>query len=290
MTQTAMILDYNYIRSSDAAIIMGVDPEKTLIDLFVENKTQAEITKKTDTNEWQNLRSEAIREASAKIGAAYSSKKIRHKDHAFIEAHLDGIDEAHGSIIMIRFLGKENHDDASNGKIAEKYKAIIQHNLMVAQQKVAYFISINGSQVDKDKIASVRIEADIQYQQELLKKEIEWFETLESDTCPIDKKYLKLAEAYRQAKIKQEEAKNEVDAARKSILDSIGVESGAKSIDLGLVKITTTSKKGNVDYDALLKAHGLDKSEKERYRESPTEITSVTLTSPSRLSVLTEYL
>lgn len=290
MTQTTMILDCNFIRSTDAAAIMGVDPDRSLIDLFVEAKIGTKVIKKTDTSDWQNLRNEAIREVSEKIGAAYSSKKIKHKDHEFIEASIDGIDEEHGSIIMIRFLGKENHDDASNGIISEKYKAIIQHNLMVTQQKVAYFISINSSQIENDKIVPVEVKADIEYQRALLKKEIEWFEAVKSDICPIDNKYLKLAETYRQAKIKSNEAEKEVEAARKTILENIRVEAGAKSIDLGLVKVTTISKNGNVDYDALLKAHGIDESEKDRFRKKPTEITSVTLTTPSRESVLTKYL
>jgi len=261
-------LNWRRIGSSDAPIIMGVSPYQTPYQLW-ENKTLGKEVKSTWSMERGKQLEESARQCfEKKMGVFVRPACFDSKTHSFMTASVDGIDLDQKVLVEIKCLGKENHALAKKGKVPEHYMPQLQHQLEVLGLNGMYYFSFDG----QDGVI-VEVARDDKYVSELVKKEGNFWECLNSMTAPelttrdyadldpaaeiLVKEWLTLSEA-----IKSHE--KEEKRLREELL-KLSEDRNVKGFGL---MITKSICKGAVDYDSIPELMGVDR---EKYRKAPTK-------------------
>lgn len=255
------------IGASDAPIIMGVSKWKTPLQLWEEHiygKSQ-----ETTLSMQKGKDIEPIARAQINFDHAmnYQPVCMQLKARDWMIASLDGWDETGPlpKILEIKYASREDHEVCLDGKVPDHYYPQLQHQMLVAGCKEALYLSMyQGIGV------KVIVEKNEDYCQELLKKEEEFYDMLNSFKAPEaterdivevnDDTALILARSYRAVQSKLDELTKEKEEIRDLLIKS----AGHPRVNIGGLKLRKDFVKGRVDYDAIEILKTIDK---EQYRK-----------------------
>lgn len=249
------------ITSSDAAIIMGVNPWKTPYQLYLQKLDIIPADEENDAMRWGKDNEEAARQClERKTGLAFFPEVLFHSEHAWMMTSLDGIT-----------LDKENICELKcpttyKPNMSDHYFAQIQHHLACSSAKSCfYFPYYNGDG------EYIEIYPNKEYIDSLIKKEEDFYLCLINHTPPplTDQDYVMRSDdswkitAEKWMQLSQQIAKLEKEEKnlRKELI-AMASNKNAQGFGIRLSKII---RRGQINYDAIpeLKDLNLDVYRKE---------------------------
>ncbi len=259
-----------FIGSSDASAIMGVSPWDTALSLW-ETKLGLRMPKNLSFAMARGIELEqAARDKMQELtGMEFKPKRIFSQEYPYMMANLDGISEFDQYSVEIKCPGSADHASAIAGVVPTKYYPQLQHQMIVSGHKIMYYMSYTPN----DPIV-LKVEADEDYQRDLIEKEREFFNCLRNFKEPekIDRDYSKRSDTcWRDAAQKyiglssmKKQLDEQVEEARNALL----LLAGDQSSEGCGVKVIKSSRKGNVQYAKIPDLQNVDL---EYYRSPPTE-------------------
>jgi len=262
----------NKLGASDAPIIMESSPFKTPYKLWREKLS-------LDQDEIENYamkrgkllepiaREKLSHELSVELlPVVKNSNKID-----YMIASMDGI-SADGKIACeIKCPGEKDHQIALSGRIPEKYWAQLQHQLEVCELEEMFYYSFDGENGH-----IVKVYRDDAFIKEMLQKEAEFWECMQSLTPPKykeldfiernDEAFCKAALHFQEISLKRKALEKEEKEMREYLIQ---LSEGHNSKAMGLT-LTRVISKGRIDYEKAIQDHmqGVDL---EKYRKPNVE-------------------
>jgi putative phage-type endonuclease len=176
------------IGSSDAGVLMGVNPYRSITELWLE-KTKQVIRKpldSVDTLRGKRLEDHALRLFIEKAGIEFSPMEVEHSKFSFVKASLDGGNWEHKRLVEIKCPREYNHEKTKRYEyIKPEYVAQMQHQFIAtgfnAGHFLSYFDSEDGSGGD---LVALEVFPDPIYMGELLDREIRFWECVSKNIQP----------------------------------------------------------------------------------------------------------
>lgn len=255
----------NYVTSTDASILMGVNPWKTPHQLWCE---KMDLTTPTQENEAmrEGRRLEPFaRELFISHTGIQIRPDVRFQGH--LMASLDGITDKGEMVVEIK-CGKGAFDRAKENVIPDYYKAQMQHQMATADaERAIYFAFWDNAYV------SIDVDRDQKWIDEYLPISKEFHNCLINFDPPEMKEndffVLENAEdieILKQLAIIHEHTKMLKESAD-SLKNRLFAKYGDKNIRSGGLKLSKVVTKGRVDYDAIPEVACIDL---EKYRKPST--------------------
>lgn len=202
----------------------------------------------------------------------------------FIRASLDGFNPFLGIPVEIKCPGDTAHGLAHKGIVPPEYVDQVQHQIFVAEASFAHYYSFDGTKGVLLKVLRNQKRID-----QILKGELDFWHRLQTGKWSTDE-WEAAAAAWRQSNQQLQEATAREEAARAVLLSQM--PPGRKRHESEGVSVQLSTRKGHVDWRALLRAHGVDLTESQIdvYRKPPGEHAtvrdqlSVPLTSPTAMA------
>ncbi len=162
-----------HIGASDAAIIMGVSPWRTPLELWQE-KMDRQVKITPHQSPWMQrgieMEPEALESFECVTGHLMRPSVIICPKNPWMMASLDGL-ELNGDIaVEIKCSGKKDHELAMSGKIPEKYIPQLQHQLSVTGHSMMYYFAYSPR---SQKI--IKVWRDEEYIKKLIEKESHFY-------------------------------------------------------------------------------------------------------------------
>jgi putative phage-type endonuclease len=264
----------SHIGASDAIVIMGISPWKTPYDLFQEKMGLIDSSFKSQAMQrGLDLEQEARSRFEQLVGVEVEPKVLINPKIKWQMASLDGMSKDGKTIVEIKCPGREDHKKAVCGKIPEKYYPQLQHQLCVCDLDEMYYFSYDG-----EKGCTVKVKRDQKYIDELLEKELEFWNCMEAFTPPAltERDFTKRTDlewkniAY-EWKMVQKSLKEYEKRENELRLQLIKLADGKNSQGSGL-KISKVMRKGNIAYEEMpcieyMKKYGYAESYRKPYSE-----------------------
>jgi len=257
------------ITSTDAAVIMGVSPWKTKLQLY-HDKTSNALPSPANERMKRGLELEPIaRDLFAlKTGLMMRPCVMIRDDWAM--ASLDGRETFENSILEIKCPGDKDHEMARKGEVPSHYYPQIQHQIYVSGVEFCYYFSFDGF----DGI-SIKIKKNEEYIAKLVEEEKKFYECLMKKIPPEisendymereDLEWESLASRWKEINCSIKELEKEEEILRNQIISLAG-ESNTRGAGISL---SSFQKKGNVDYSKIPEISNIDL---EKYRKPSTKI------------------
>lgn len=270
------------IGSSDAIVIMGCAPRnweantpRKLWEMRLNEQQSVETAAMTKGKFFEE---EATQWAENELGILLKRQEfVYHPEHEFMTATLDAV-SFDGRVIVEIKVSQKVFMQVSAGKIPSEYYPQVQHQLEVMRAESAYLVGyVESKGEDPAYGAYIQIKRDDKYIAEMIKKEKEFWDCLQTFTPPAltnwdyqeredalwDQAALELLMLDRELEM-YEEIKKRRDAARNRLIE---LANGRNTRGSGL-KVTQSMVKGRVNYESIpeLKLVDLD-----QYREPTTE-------------------
>jgi len=163
----------SHIGASDAPVIMGANPYKSLKRLW-RDKVLGEKEKDNPMMSWGR-----DQEANARIHfeishqCAVLPQVVVHPEHSWMSASLDGLDIGQEFIVEIKCPGEKNHTLAKNGIIPAHYVPQLQHQLACTGLEDAFYYSFDGYSG-----VSIHLKRDDEYIKKMIDEEFKFWETI----------------------------------------------------------------------------------------------------------------
>lgn len=264
------------IGGSDAPVIMGDSPwcnPHTLwqrkLGLLPEQKTSYAMLRGIEMEE------KARQAFEEQTGFVVFPDVRTHPKLPWMIASLDGITMQGDVIVEIKCPtpGGSSHKSALEGVIPAIYKAQLQHQMLVCGLDEVFYWSYDG-----ERGILLREIADTEYQRELLRKEVEFFECMRTSTSPADDRdvrdaeWTSCAEQLREALLSQRRIDSDVNNLKERL---VGLSEGkGHRLEGAGVSVTFVRRRGAVDYSCIPSLRNIDL---EPYRGPDTEYWSVKL-------------
>lgn len=263
--------------ASDAAAMLGISPYKSRDALLHEKATG----KTAPVSEWMQGLFAAGHAAEAAIMDELEESVgeplynlVGEIDNR-IAASFDGITYDHKTIIEHKLLRNSNasrkrFDMAAHGELAEHDMAQVQQQLLVSGAERCLFCVSDGT-AENLAIAEVLPDDD-------------WFARIKEGWAQFtadlaayaptreDEEFIQAAAEWRAIKAQLAELEEAEKAARQR-LETLGEESGQKTLKGGGITITRTERKGSVDYSKIPELQGIDL---EPYRKAGSSYWKIT--------------
>jgi putative phage-type endonuclease len=270
--------------SSDAPVLMGVSPWKSVFKLWLEKTGQEESSFKGNWATERGTRLEPmVRDKyNEATGANMRPENLESPENPVWRASFDGIDHDLKKVIEIKCPSSEDHQKALDGQVPEKYYPQCQWLLMVSGYDRLDYVSYNDMGFDAcDQFTQVAVTPDKNYIEEMKKRAIEFWGYVERRERPpetgvaiIDDpgclgllaEYTSLAKIIRKA---------EEEQAR--LLDQIKSYVPEGKATCGEYSLQWVERKGAVDYGKIPELKGVNL---DQYRKPPT--TYFTIKEPKR--------
>jgi len=258
--------------SSDAPVLMGVSPWKSLYQLWLEKTNQAESFRGNWATERGNRLEPIARDKyNAKYMTHMEPETFEHPTIKYLRASVDGVDHSVQRLIEIKCPGKVDHQTALEGRVPDKYYPQLQWLMMVSGVLELHYVSWDG----ETDLAVVEVKPDPNYQITLLKKAAEFWQFVETKTPPPTAEAQIEDQELTGLLMQYDTLKTEIDALTLSfdmIKDSIRERVKVDTICSGF-KIRWTERKGLVDYGKIPALQGVDL---EPFRKAPTKAMTIT--------------
>lgn len=258
----------NHIGASDAPVIMGVSPWKTTYQLWEEKCGLSGEQETTSAMKYGHDMEEPARQAYEKhTGNLVSPTVVFHPEKDYMMASLDGISFEGDISVEIKNVRDEDHKQAKNGKVPEKYFPQVQHQLACLGHDRLHYFSVNSGDC-----ALVEVKRDNEYIKKLYDLEEKFWDNVKNLREPelTEKDYITIADEQnitiaKELKAIQQQIK-ELEETAKKHKQTLIEASGGKNAKIGPVKLTKSIRKGTVDYGKIIELEGVDL---DQYRKEP---------------------
>lgn len=248
------------IGGSDAPIIMGVSPYKTVKVLF-EEKVQgiSQTQEHFGMKRGKELEPLVLAIINEEIKANFAPAVIQNDSYPFLIASLDGYDSSKNVACEIKCPNSTDHALAVKGKVPAHYFPQLQHIMFVCNLGEMLYVSY--SDYADQKLAYVTVKADKEYQEEMLEKEKIFYKSLcmelLDDSFNLVSHRPEIDVLYHSYKDIKEEIKKLEDKAEK-LKDAIVALCEEKNVTTNDVAITKHTRV-SCDYDKICKEYDIDK-------------------------------
>ncbi len=155
------------VGASDAPIIMGESPWKTIHQLWLEKTGLKTSSKQTVAmKRGKDLEEKARVSFEEETGYSVKPEVLFHKDYDWMMASFDGINLELGIVVEIKCPGPLDHESALQGIIPSKYYAQLQHQMAVSDLDKIYYYSFDGILG-----TTLELDRDEEYILKMIKKE-----------------------------------------------------------------------------------------------------------------------
>lgn len=256
------------IGASDTPVILEISPFATPLKLWQQKLGLIINEKSYMMQRGHDLEDEARIKFSQLKLKKFSPKVGVHPEYHWLMASFDGVSED-GEILEIKCPGKEAHLSAVNGIIPEYYMPQLQHQMIVAGVKSAYYYSYDG----QDGVV-LKVDYDSQLAAKILMKTYIFHQKLVNFEMPelTDRDYYFIDNAnFDSAAALLKEVKEEqkrLEAQETLIKDSLLEMCNGKSCKSNFIKIKHCTRKGSVDYSNIPELLNVDL---EKYRKNFSE-------------------
>lgn len=165
----------NKICASDAPVLMGHSPFKTIDQLYIEKTKCFE----SAPNAWMlrgiELESMALLEFEKETDLIMFPCVGVHDEIDWMAASFDGMTIEGDALVEVKCPGKKDHDLALQKKVPHKYKAQLQHQMHVAGIEFAYYFSFDG-----EKGIIIEVKRDQYFIDIMLEKEFAFWQSLQA--------------------------------------------------------------------------------------------------------------
>jgi len=267
------------ITSTDASILLGVNPWCTPLKLYLRKKGLIPDVECNAAMERGKALEEPARQWFEKKTANIMFPVVRfHKEHDFLMASLDGMTIEGDAIVEIKCPGEKTHALALQGEIPDYYMAQVQHQLLVTGLDMAYYCSFDGTdgviiEIKRDKVMIDKIlELAIEFHKCLINNTPPPSSSREYDEIVIDsddeRMVQDLLKTRSEIKILQDKEEN----LKKWVIQKGSGGDFALCDGEGktFVKAFQVSKEGTVDWKVLCKEKNISNEEIEKYRKPST--------------------
>lgn len=254
--------------ASLAATIMGVDPFKTVRQLYFERKNNIEIPENEHMRRGKQFEEEARQALEKETGLAFMPAVVVSKKYPLMMASLDGWTLDHKLSAEIKCPSFVKKNPAKGEYVYPSYYAQNQQQMAVLGTEKSYHWTYSV----KDKFGILdEINRDQKYIDELYKKIEEFDQWIKSETPPpmIAKDYENAEKDY---KLKSDDSWSEkalqwsqvyqqiamLEKQEKELRESLISEAGgANAIGAG-IKLSKILRQGNVEYKKIPELMGVD--------------------------------
>lgn len=259
----------NKIGSSDAAVILGVSPWKTLRQLYDEKlglRASTPITRAMQRG--IDMEPVALKKFCDLMGFEMAPKIRLHPEREWQISSLDGWNEEKKIAVEIKVSGREDHEKALNKKVPEKYIPQLQHHMAVWDIDSIFYFSWH-----ENDFSSILVNRDETFVNNLVLQEKCFWDKLQTfDPPELDKsdfedisydndcKYL--LEIYDNAVSKIKDLEQTAEEARRKIASIVG----DRNCKCNGYKIANHLRKGNIQYKNIPILKDIDI---EKYRAQP---------------------
>lgn len=173
------------IGGSDAAAIMGLNPWKSTIDVWLDKTGQYEEKEEKGTNEktyWGNVLEDVVaKEFSIRTGLKVRRKNaiLQHKDYPFMLANVDRFIVGERAGLECKTTGQFAAKEWDNG-IPVYYNLQVQHYMAVTGYPLWYVAVLIGGQ----EFRWYTVQRDEELIKELIQKEVEFWHMVENNIMP----------------------------------------------------------------------------------------------------------
>ena len=170
------------IGSSDASVVMGVSPYKTIDQLYLEKIGQGE-EQESNFAMLRGKELEPIARANVELSEDIDFEPVTKEmgEYKFMRASLDGWNEERKIVLEIKCLGKDKHAMALAGEIPIEYVYQLAHQILVSDAKEVWYYSFTGTEGHLIKMPSTRFKRECE---SLLKECISFWDKVKKKTPP----------------------------------------------------------------------------------------------------------
>lgn len=263
------------IGASDAPIIMGESPWRTPYQLWRDKLGLDAPQEQTEAmRRGHELEPIARAKFEEVTGIFVEPVTTEHQSYHWMMASLDGLSICGKVMVEIKCPCNRSHEIAKSGIVPDIYRAQLQHQLAVNPGSMLYYFSFTD-----DDYALIEVAPDEIYQEELIKKELEFWNMVQEMTPPAltdrdyqirsDGEWIRAVNSYLLAK-QTLDVSAEREKKCKEHLVEIAQSLSTKGCGVTLSKYT---RMGSVDYSAIPEIKSVDLA---HYRKAPTECWRVT--------------
>jgi len=234
------------IGASDAPTIMGVSPYKTINQLWKEKVIGGDQEDNAAMARGRAIEPIAFEFFVGETGIFLESQKCyEHPERNWMRATTDGINEAEKVLVEIKSC-RDLHDE-----VPKHYYPQLQHQMEVVGYDKMYYVSHNGIE---GKI--LEVEKDPEYVKELIRKEEEFWERVQSGAKDMtgNTDWLHIKDRLAFLEVQKNEIKEEESfLLSQAILFSDGVPANGEGVYLA-----QKTRKGSVDYKKIQELQAVD--------------------------------
>jgi putative phage-type endonuclease len=266
-----------HIGASDAPVIMGVSPSRTLYQLYLEKIGKGEKVFETDAmRHGKAMEPKAREEFEALTGIVVFPTVVFHPKHKFMMASLDGMDLEKRFVLEAKCPMSEKSEDhicAMDGVVPEKYYPQLQHQLECVKSfgiDMIYYLSYTSN---SSKL--IEVEINQSYIDDMIVKHTEfWRRVQERDAPPMTEKdyIIREDEEWRTLEARWLFLKPYLEESEQLREKLINCANG-QNVKGSNLTLSRFMRKGNVDYKSIPELKGINL---EAYRKSPSECWKIT--------------
>lgn len=266
----------NKIGASDAPIIVGVSPWTTRQALW-EQKVglRSGPVKTARMQRGHDLEEPARVQFAQLMGIKVDPMVVQHREHDWMIASLDGLDKDGKCLVEIKHPGVTDHLTALEGKVPDKYKPQMQHQIAVVESMLGYQLEKSFyCSSDGEKMVAVPVERDDKYIAYLIEEELEFWRCVQNFQPPkmsekdclerTDEMWVAAANLLLSRRAIRKAAELDEQDAEQTLIALSG-KSSARGAGIRLSRVI---QKGNIDYKSIPELQGIDL---EKYRKGTIE-------------------
>jgi len=246
---------------------MGVSPWKTPLRLFEEKTGAAPAVTPSNWAQQMGIDTEPEARARYELGADCDmpAALVEDSEIPYLRASLDGFNKEKSRVLEIKCPGEKDHAIALEGKIPEKYKWQLVHQLMVTKAREAHYFSYR-----EKKGVIVVMTRDPKLEAELRRAEIGFWALVKSNTPPAlhDRDFVEMKhadapilaaslECYAKLKAESERIATEMESLKAAAISEVE-RLGHHRVRYENLQIARMTRKGAVDYAKVPALKGVD--------------------------------
>lgn len=257
------------ICASDAPIIDGVSPYKTLHELYTEKVHGTSQPTNANMKYGNEREQEARYWIEAQLGRSFFPTVMESKTIPWMACSLDGISQFKDIAVEIKWNNKENHEFAKKDIVPAIHFPQIQHQYFVSEVKDIYYVSCW-----KDEKLFFHVSREDEYIEGLIKKERDFYQrVLDKNPPPLCQKdipeVLYDSELNNYWNFYKDAVQMRLDGEKMESYyrDLIIEKMGHRNAKCEVFSVSKIERRGNVDYSIIPELKGVNL---EKYRKSST--------------------
>lgn len=263
------------IGASDAPIIMGDSPYRTVFDLWADKVYGFSQPDNPSMERGRRLEAEALSAFESITGMWMVPMWKKSKENPFMTANLDGFCEEKNVAVEIKCPSAATHEEALAGIVPMKYFAQLQHQMYVTEIDTIYYFSYHPSHANKT--APILLPRDEVYVKSLIEKESAFWDLVITKTEPTleERDIREVPNEWKSTLDRIGEIEQLVSAPMKELEDLkewLKSQASARCYKGYGYSVKVFPRKGAVDYKSIPELKGVDL---EAYRKEGSKTVKV---------------